>query len=86
MFISDLAAVERINEATASVVTEFNDLVDLAPPAAGLPAAAAQSYEIECHTIALVRAIEDLLSLSRTLKDAWLLGQVSQPFKVTSTI
>ncbi|KAI9824968.1 MAG: hypothetical protein M1826_007220 [Phylliscum demangeonii] len=39
-------------------------------------AAAVDAYQIEVETAALLRAAEDLLSLSRSLKEAWLFGRL----------
>ncbi|KAI9837711.1 MAG: hypothetical protein M1819_006644 [Sarea resinae] len=35
---------------------------------------AVEAYQIEVETVALVRAAEDMLSLTRSLKEAWLFG------------
>ncbi|BFZ62007.1 hypothetical protein YB2330_003086 [Saitoella coloradoensis] len=38
---------------------------------------ATECYQIEANTASLIRAAEDLLSLTRELKEEWLLGDVS---------
>ncbi|KAH0536812.1 hypothetical protein FGG08_006345 [Glutinoglossum americanum] len=38
---------------------------------------AVEAYEIEVQTAALVRSAEDILSLTRSLKEAWLFGQLN---------
>jgi len=49
--------------------------------------AAAESFQIETHASAMVRAAEDLLALTRNLKEAWLFGQLGSGFdgKTTET-
>lgn len=43
---------------------------------------AAQTYQIECHTSSMIRAAEDLLALTRSLKEAWLFGQLGSELGV----
>jgi len=37
---------------------------------------AAETYQIECHASSMIRAAEDLLALTRSLKEAWMFGQL----------
>lgn len=37
--------------------------------------AAAEAYQIETHASSMIRAAEDLVALTRQLKEAWLFGQ-----------
>ncbi|KAK7207770.1 mediator complex, subunit Med22 [Myxozyma melibiosi] len=69
---------QRITEATGQVITEYHEIVHLAPVASkDKVASAMETYQIEGHAASMVRAIEDLLMLSRSLKEAWILSQVS---------
>ncbi|KAK9472262.1 mediator complex, subunit Med22 [Dipodascopsis tothii] len=76
---------QRINDATNQLVSEFTDIVELAPVLGkDLTTTATETYQIECHATSIVRAVEDLLSITRALKEAWLLGQMSASFQVDS--
>ncbi|KAK9379412.1 surfeit locus protein 5 subunit 22 of mediator complex-domain-containing protein [Kockiozyma suomiensis] len=69
---------QRINEATNQILSEYQEITHLAPVASkDKVATAAETYQIEGHAASMVRAIEDLLVLSRSLKEAWILSQVS---------
>ncbi|KAK9457050.1 surfeit locus protein 5 subunit 22 of mediator complex-domain-containing protein [Dipodascopsis uninucleata] len=73
-----LSINQRINEATNIIISEFSDIIELAPISGkDRVTTAAETYQIECHATSIVRAIEDLLLISRSLKEAWLLGEVS---------
>ena len=47
--------------------------------------AASECYQIETHASAMIRAAEDLLALSRSLKEAWLFGQLGSGFEGGTT-
>lgn len=42
--------------------------------------AASDAYQIETHASSMVQAAEDLLALTRSLKEAWLFGQLGSGF------
>ncbi|PUU72656.1 hypothetical protein B9Z19DRAFT_1008838, partial [Tuber borchii] len=42
----------------------------------GRTVTAAEAYQIECHASSMIRAAEDLLALTRSLKEAWMFGQL----------
>ncbi|KAK9451387.1 surfeit locus protein 5 subunit 22 of mediator complex-domain-containing protein [Limtongia smithiae] len=65
---------QRINEATGTIIQEFTELIALAPVnGKDLTATAVDVYQIECRSTSIVRAVEDLLLISRSLKEAWIL-------------
>ncbi|KAK9469892.1 surfeit locus protein 5 subunit 22 of mediator complex-domain-containing protein [Lipomyces arxii] len=69
---------QRITEATSTILNEYSSILELAKVAGKDRATtASESYQIECHTTSIVRAVEDLLMVSRSLKELWILGQVS---------
>jgi hypothetical protein len=43
--------------------------------------AAAEAYQIETHASSMIRAAEDLAALTRSLKEAWLFGQLGSGFE-----
>ncbi|KAF3913616.1 hypothetical protein ABW21_db0200992 [Orbilia brochopaga] len=40
--------------------------------------AATQAHQIQVHTASMVKTVEDLLTLTRALKEAWLFGQMGE--------
>ncbi|TAQ87710.1 hypothetical protein B7494_g3956 [Chlorociboria aeruginascens] len=75
---TDVSIADREERAIAALLTRFKNLVDLAaaPPDDGATkeVAAAQAFQMEVESGALVRAAEDLLQLTRELKEMWLFG------------
>ncbi|KAH8770374.1 surfeit locus protein 5 subunit 22 of mediator complex-domain-containing protein [Hyaloscypha sp. PMI_1271] len=69
---------DRQQRGVAALLTRFKYLVDLtATPAedgATKEVAAANAFRMEVESSALVRAAEDLLQLTRELKEMWLFG------------
>jgi len=74
--------VDREERAIAALLTRFKNLISLAAePAedgATLEVAAAQSFQMEVETNAMVQAVEDLLRLTRELKEMWLFGPLRE--------
>ncbi|KAH8805616.1 mediator complex, subunit Med22 [Xylogone sp. PMI_703] len=74
--------VDREERAIAELLTRFKNLISLvAEPAqdgATLEVAASQSFQMEVETNALVQASEDLLRLTRELKEMWLFGPLRE--------
>ncbi|CZS93493.1 uncharacterized protein RAG0_03776 [Rhynchosporium agropyri] len=70
--------VDREERAVAALLTRFKALVTLAaeptPDGATKEASAAHGLQMEVESSALVRATEDLLQLTRELKELWLFG------------
>ncbi|KAK9431390.1 surfeit locus protein 5 subunit 22 of mediator complex-domain-containing protein [Lipomyces doorenjongii] len=74
---------ERINDAANTIISEYTSIVALAPVSGkDRTTTATETYEIECHATSIVRAIEDLLMVSRSLKESWILGQVASSFQM----
>ncbi|KAK9388132.1 surfeit locus protein 5 subunit 22 of mediator complex-domain-containing protein [Lipomyces mesembrius] len=74
---------QRINEAANTIVSEYTSIVALAPVSGkDRTTTATETYQIECHATSIVRAIEDLLMVSRSLKESWILGQVASSFQM----
>ncbi|KAK9461055.1 peptidase S8/S53 domain-containing protein [Lipomyces oligophaga] len=69
---------QRINEATNEIITQYSEIIRLAPVAnKDRATTAAEVYQIECHAVSLIHSIEELLTISRTLKESWILGQAA---------
>ncbi|KAE9367853.1 hypothetical protein N431DRAFT_429167 [Stipitochalara longipes BDJ] len=70
--------IDRQQRAVAALLTRFKYLVDLAATpvedGATKEVAAANAFRMEVESSALVRAAEDLLQLTRELKEMWLFG------------
>ncbi|KAG4414785.1 hypothetical protein IFR04_012057 [Cadophora malorum] len=70
--------VDREERAVAALLTRFKTLITLAAEpvedGATKEMAAAHGLQMEVEGSALVRATEDLLQLSRELKELWLFG------------
>ncbi|GMM51803.1 hypothetical protein DASB73_027660 [Starmerella bacillaris] len=68
--------VSQVDDATARFLMNELKLVKLASNKdKSLATVAAETTEIESSTSGIVRAVEDLLVISRRLKEAWVLGQ-----------
>ncbi|KAK9489854.1 surfeit locus protein 5 subunit 22 of mediator complex-domain-containing protein [Lipomyces doorenjongii] len=74
---------QRINDAANTIISEYTSIVALAPVSGkDRTTTATETYEIECHATSIVRAIEDLLMVSRSLKESWIMGQVASSFQM----
>jgi len=69
---------DREQRAVATLLTQFKALVSLAAThtkeGATKEVAATEAFRMEVESAALVRAAEDLLQLTRELKEMWLFG------------
>lgn len=45
-----------------------------------------EAFEMEAHASAMVRAAEDLLSLTKSLKEAWIFGKIGGDEEVVEEI
>ncbi|KAI9713624.1 MAG: hypothetical protein M1812_006596 [Candelaria pacifica] len=71
------ALTKRIDVSTAQLAQRFENIIALAPISAPeRNATAIDAYQLEVETAALIRAAEDILTLTRTLKEIWLSGQL----------
>lgn len=75
--------LDREEQIIATLITKFKNIVDLTPDQDDIKdapfqrlSAAEQVYEIELRTTELIKAAEDLLSLSRELKELWSQGPI----------
>ncbi|KAI9780461.1 MAG: hypothetical protein M1839_006735 [Geoglossum umbratile] len=72
------ALLERSGTYVIQLLKRFEAILALAPvEGKDRNATAVEAYEIEVQTAALVRSAEDILSLTRSLKEAWLFGQLN---------
>ncbi|KAI4134628.1 MAG: hypothetical protein LQ347_001353 [Umbilicaria vellea] len=76
-FIPDIRSSDRAGADVAQLLRQFENIIALAPvEGANRNTTAVEAYQMEVGTAALVRAAEDILSLTRSLKEAWLFGQL----------
>ncbi|KAI9859450.1 MAG: hypothetical protein M1824_003791 [Vezdaea acicularis] len=71
------ALLERATVSIGQLLNRFENIIALAPMKPNARnTTAVETYELEVEAAALVRAGEDLLSLTRSLKEAWLFGEL----------
>ncbi|MCJ1316735.1 hypothetical protein MMC15_002056 [Xylographa vitiligo] len=71
------ALLDRANAPIAQLLRRFENIIALAPISTpSLTPTAVETYQMEVETAALVRAAEDILALTRALKEAWLFGRL----------
>jgi len=75
--------IDREQKAVADLLTRFKNIVSLAavpegPEGESLEVAAVQSVQMEVETAAMISAAEDLLKLTREMKELWLFGPLRE--------
>ncbi|KAI4110508.1 MAG: hypothetical protein LQ339_001374 [Xanthoria mediterranea] len=65
---------ERANADIGVLIRRFENIIEYKP--GDRNAAAVDAYKMEVETAALIRAAEDILSLTRTMKEMWLFGKL----------
>ncbi|MCJ1478181.1 hypothetical protein MMC13_006857 [Lambiella insularis] len=74
---TSVALIERANADIAQLLRRFENIIALAPVSDHDPQTTAmETFQMEVETAALVRSAEDILSLTRSLKEAWLFGKL----------
>ncbi|KAK0511705.1 hypothetical protein JMJ35_006278 [Cladonia borealis] len=70
--------LDRANNDISQLLKRFENIIAFSPEKhmADRNAAAVRTYVVEVETAALVRAAEDILSLTRELKESWLFGKL----------
>ncbi|ODQ64070.1 hypothetical protein NADFUDRAFT_53050 [Nadsonia fulvescens var. elongata DSM 6958] len=70
--------LQRVDTATGNLLTKYSELIDLASTSGGKDqgTVASETLQIETNATTIVRSIEDLLFVTRSLKEAWILGRV----------
>ncbi|EPY50229.1 mediator complex subunit Srb6 [Schizosaccharomyces cryophilus OY26] len=72
-----------IDGATQTLLSRFQDIADIAMnQRKDKHTVSSEVYQIECHTLSMIRAVEQLLDISRQLKSFWLCN--SSPTTVPS--
>lgn len=70
-----------IDNATLTILSRFQDILDIAiNEGKDKYTVAPEVYQIECHTVSMVRAVEQLLDVSRQIKSYWLTNSLSTSF------
>lgn len=71
--------LQHIDQATERLLSRQLALVRIAAEQEkDTPTMAVETAEIEASATSIVRAVEDLLVVTRSLKEAWILGQIRQ--------
>ncbi|KAK3176931.1 hypothetical protein OEA41_008257 [Lepraria neglecta] len=72
-----MPSTERAGTDIAQLLRRFENIVAFTPgEGKDRNAAAVGAYQMEVESAALVRAAEDILSLTRILKESWLFGKL----------
>ncbi|EPX73280.1 mediator complex subunit Srb6 [Schizosaccharomyces octosporus yFS286] len=67
-----------IDGATQTLLSRFQDIADIAMnQGKDKNIVSSEVYQIECHTLSMIRAVEQLLDISRQLKSFWLCNSSS---------
>ncbi|KAH8595015.1 mediator complex, subunit Med22 [Bisporella sp. PMI_857] len=78
---SSASLLDRKDKNVAALMTHFKELINLASmpteDSSPMETAAAQALKMEMHTNGLVQAAENLLQLTREMKELWLAGPLS---------
>ncbi|EPS38243.1 hypothetical protein H072_8047 [Dactylellina haptotyla CBS 200.50] len=75
--IQSFSTSPRSNPLTCLVLQEQNQ---------DLTMVATQAHQIQVHTASMIKTVEDLLTLTRALKEAWLFGQMGEDGENTSGV
>ncbi|KAF2144108.1 uncharacterized protein K452DRAFT_357038 [Aplosporella prunicola CBS 121167] len=71
------ALQERTNKLMAALVKRFeNTLALAAPDKTDFNSTAHKNFQMQVETAALIRAAEDILTLTRQMQELWLFGQL----------
>ncbi|OJJ31047.1 hypothetical protein ASPWEDRAFT_44994 [Aspergillus wentii DTO 134E9] len=72
-----LIAADRINTNISQLLQRFENIMATATVEnASHTATAVETYQLDVESTALLRAAEDILSLTRTMKETWLFGKL----------
>ncbi|KAK6501533.1 hypothetical protein TWF481_009370 [Arthrobotrys musiformis] len=74
-----VAGISKLNGYQTNLLLRFQNIIELATEnTTDLTMAATQTHQIQVHTAAMIKTVEDLLTLTRALKEAWLFGQMGE--------
>ncbi|KTW29222.1 hypothetical protein T552_01178 [Pneumocystis carinii B80] len=83
--------IKQIDEASYTLLSRFCQIIDIVGnDAKDQCTVASESYQIETHAASMIRSAEELLLISRLIKEAWMLWEtnawdpVSEQMKDTS--
>ncbi|KAI0115894.1 hypothetical protein GGR51DRAFT_502506 [Nemania sp. FL0031] len=75
--------MDRHNKIMAAILTRFRNMVAAAaeplPDAAIIPQAALNAMTMESEASALIKEVENLLALTREIKQLWIVGPLRKP-------
>ncbi|KAI5821012.1 surfeit locus protein 5 subunit 22 of mediator complex-domain-containing protein [Pyronema omphalodes] len=72
----------RVNTNMSTLLTRFEAIAQLAPVGnKDRTISASETFQIETHASSMIRAAEDLLALTRSMKEAWIFGQLGGGFE-----
>ncbi|KAK6543763.1 hypothetical protein TWF694_000495 [Orbilia ellipsospora] len=74
-----VSALSKLNGYQTNLLLKFQNIIELATEQTeDLTMAATQAHQIQVHTASMIKTVEDLLTLTRALKEAWLFGQMGE--------
>lgn len=79
------ALVDQVDDTTTRLLSNQLKLVRLAyNKDKSIATVSAETTDIEACTSGIIRAVEDMLVISRNLKEAWVLGQIKKSEDTTA--
>ncbi|ODQ62443.1 hypothetical protein WICANDRAFT_60501 [Wickerhamomyces anomalus NRRL Y-366-8] len=70
--------IKKVDTNTELLISRFTNIIGLSASTSSQEVQASEMLQIELHAQTMVRLIEELLSVSRTLKESWILGQLPE--------
>ncbi|KAG4305813.1 hypothetical protein PORY_000723 [Pneumocystis oryctolagi] len=66
--------IHKIDEASSTLLSRFCQIIEIASnEGKDRCMVASESYQIEIHVVSMIRSVEELLLVSRAIKEAWIL-------------
>ncbi|KAG5439921.1 hypothetical protein PCANB_000203 [Pneumocystis canis] len=85
--------IQQIDEASSTLLSRFCQIIEIiSNEGKDLCTVASESYQIEIHVSSMIRSAEELLLVSRSIKEAWILREtdawdsVSEKFSSISEV
>lgn len=70
--------IQQIDEASSTLLSRFCQIIEVVSnEAKDRCTVASESYQIETHAASMIRSAEELLLISRLIKEAWMLQETS---------
>lgn len=70
--------IKQIDEASSTLLSRFCQIIEVVSnEAKDRCTVASESYQIEAHAASMIRSAEELLLVSRLIKEAWMLQEIN---------